>query len=49
MIRKEYKRKINRKYKRKYKRKIYGRGVFGDASRILGSFGKLWSKSLGGK
>ena len=49
MIRKKYKRKTNRKYKRKYKRKIHGRGVFGDACRTLGSFGKLWYKSLGGK
>ena len=49
MIRKKYKRKINRKYKRKYKRKIHGRGVFRDPFRTLGSFGKLWYKSLGGK
>ena len=49
MIRKKHKRKSNRKYKRIYKRKIHGRGVFGDAFRALGSFGKPWYKSLGGK
>ena len=49
MIRKKYKRKLNRKYKRKYKRKVHGRDVFGDAIRTLGSFGKLWYKSLGRK
>ena len=32
-----------------YKKKIRGKGVFGDAFRTLGSFGKLWYKSLGGK
>ena len=45
----KYKRKINRKHKRRYRRKIRGRGVFGDAFRTLGSFGKLWYKSLGRK
>ena len=45
----KYKRKINRKHKRRYRRKIRGRGVFGDAFRTFGSFGKLWYKSLGRK
>ena len=49
IIIRKYKRRINRKHKRKYKRKIWGRGVFGDAFRTLGSFGKLYCKALGGK
>ena len=49
IIIRKYKRRINRKHKRKYKRKIWGRGVFGDAFRTLGSFGKLYYKALGGK
>ena len=49
IIIRKYKRRTNRKYKRKYKRKIRGRGVFGEAFRALGSFGKLYHKALGGK
>ena len=49
IIIRKYKRRINRKHKRKYKRKIRGRGVFGDAFKTLGSFGKLYYKTLGGK
>ena len=49
IIIRKYKRRINRKHKRKYKRKIWGRAVFGDAFRTLGSFGKLYYKALGGK
>ena len=45
---KKYKRKINRKYKRRYN-KNRGRGVFGDAFRKLGNFGKLYYKAVGGK
>ena len=49
IIIRKYKRRINGKHKRKYKRKIWGRGVFGDTFRTLGSFGKLYCKALGGK
>ena len=49
IIGKYKKKKITRKHKRKYKRKIRGRGVFGDAFRTLGSFDKLYYKTLGGK
>ena len=49
IIIRKYKRRINRKHKRKYKRKIWGRAVFGDAFRTLGSFGKLYYKALGEK
>ena len=45
----KYKRKINRKHKRRYRRKIRGKGVFSDAFRTLGSFGKLYYKAIGGK
>ena len=47
IIRKKY--RENRKYRKRYKRKIRRRGLFGDAFRTLGGFGKLWYKSLGGK
>ena len=49
IIIRKYKRRTNRKNKRKYKRKIRGRGVFRNAFRTLGSFGKLYYKVLGGK
>ena len=49
MIRKKNRKNCIRKYKRRYKRNIWGRGLFGDAFRTLGGFGKLWYKSLGGK
>ena len=43
------KRKYKRKYKRRFKKKIRDRGVFGDAFRTLGNFGKLWYKPISGK
>ena len=49
IIIRKYRRRTNRKYKIKYKRKIRGRGVFGDAFKTLGSFGKLYYKALGRK
>ena len=47
MIKKKYRK--NRKHSRRYKRKIRGRGLFGEAFRTLGGFGKLWYKSFGGE
>ena len=49
IIIRKYKWRINRKHKRKYIRKIRGRGIFGNAFRTLGSFGKLYYKVLGEK
>ena len=49
IIIRKYRRRTNRKHKIKYKRKIRGRGVFGNAFKTLGSFGKLYYKALGRK
>ena len=48
-MKRKYMRKYKRKYKRRFKKKIRDRGVFGDAFRTLGNFGKLWYKPIGGK